>query len=125
LPEKKKNQKKPPVFRFTLRVAKPGDDAASRAAMRRYQACSGAHNLAIAARLASLGALPDSTMLAASPGLCGRSTRKIARLRFGFDGLRQAVRYIPSVPPILGAGQRENQHQRLQNCCQTPFERAT
>jgi len=30
--------------------------------------CSGAHNLAIAARLASLGALPAVTMLAASTG---------------------------------------------------------
>jgi len=51
-----------------LRVAQPADDAAPRAAMRRCQPRSGAHNLAIAARLASLAALPDSTMLAASTG---------------------------------------------------------
>jgi len=69
------------VSRLILRVAKPGDDAAPRAAMRRCQVCSGAHNLKIAARLASLGALPDSTRLAASPGLCGRSTRKLTRRR--------------------------------------------
>jgi hypothetical protein len=64
--EKKSNQKKPPVSRLALRVAKPDNDAAPCAAMRRCQACSGAHNLAIAARLASIGALPASMMLAAS-----------------------------------------------------------
>jgi hypothetical protein len=62
-------QKNTPVSRLTLRVAKPGDDAAPHAAMRRCLAASGAHNLEIAARLASPGALPDITMLAASPGL--------------------------------------------------------
>ena len=46
-----------------LRVAQPGDEAAPRAAMRRSQARSSAHNLAIAARLALPGALPDNTML--------------------------------------------------------------
>jgi hypothetical protein len=56
------------VSRYTLRVAQPIDEAAPHAAMRRCQACSGAHNLAIAARLAPLGALPDSMMLAASIG---------------------------------------------------------
>jgi len=61
------------VLRTFLRVAKPADEAAPRVAMPRCQACSGAHNLAIAARLASPGALPDNTMLAASPGLCGRA----------------------------------------------------
>jgi hypothetical protein len=49
----KTNQKKPPVSRYTLRVVQPDDEAAPHAAMRRCQACSGAHNLAIAARLAS------------------------------------------------------------------------
>jgi len=44
--------------------------------MLRFQACSGAHNLAIAARIASLDALPDSMILAASPGL---ATRRIKR----------------------------------------------
>jgi hypothetical protein len=93
---KKTNQKKTPLSRPTLRVAKPGDDAVPRAAMQRCpalrefssafacfgesQACPGALNLAIAARLATLGALPDSTMLAASTGLCGRSTRELVRL---------------------------------------------
>jgi len=51
-----------------LSVVQPADDAAPHAAMRRCQACSGAHNLAIAARLASLAALPANTMLAASTG---------------------------------------------------------
>jgi hypothetical protein len=62
----------------------PDDEAAHRAAMRRCpalrefsslymyfgesQSRSGAHNLTIAARLASLAALPDSMMLAASTG---------------------------------------------------------
>ncbi|MBC2734012.1 MAG: hypothetical protein HF981_06610 [Desulfobacteraceae bacterium] len=61
---KKSNQKKPPVSRHVLRVAQPVDEAAPNAAMRRYQSRSGAHNLAIAARLASIGALPASMMLA-------------------------------------------------------------
>jgi hypothetical protein len=52
----------------TLRVVQPADDAAPRAAMRRCQARSGAHNLAIAARLVSPDALPAGTMLAASAG---------------------------------------------------------
>ena len=64
----KTNQKKTPVSRLTLHVAKPGDEAAPYAAMLCCKACSGAHNLAIAARLASIGALPDSMMLAASTG---------------------------------------------------------
>jgi hypothetical protein len=71
--DKKTKQKKTPVSRLILRVAKPDDDAAHRAVMRRCQACSGAHNLMIAARLALPGALPDSTMLAASPGLLARA----------------------------------------------------
>jgi hypothetical protein len=82
--EKKTKQKKTPVSRYTLRVVQPDDEAALHAAMRRCpalrefsslyryfgesQSCSGAHNLAIAARLASMGALPDSMMLAASTG---------------------------------------------------------
>jgi hypothetical protein len=66
--ERKGSQKKTPVSRLILRVVQPVDEAAPRTAMRRCQARSGAHNLAIAARLASPGALPDSTMLAASTG---------------------------------------------------------
>jgi hypothetical protein len=56
------------VSRYTLRVVQPDDEAAHHAAMRRCQSRSGAHNLAIAARLASIVALPDSMMLAASTG---------------------------------------------------------
>ena len=37
---------------------------------------------------------------------CGRSTRKLARLRLGYGGLRQSARFFPSAPPMLGAGQR-------------------
>jgi len=66
--EKKTKQKKTPLPRYTLRIVQPDDDAAPYAAMRRSQARSGAHNLAIAARLASIGAFPDSMMLAASTG---------------------------------------------------------
>jgi hypothetical protein len=51
---------------LTLRVVQPADDAAPRAAVRRCQANSGAHNLKIAARLALPDALPGSTMLAPS-----------------------------------------------------------
>jgi len=56
------------VSRLTLRVVQPADEAAPHAAMRRYHVCWGAHNLAIAARLASRDALPGSMMLAASTG---------------------------------------------------------
>jgi len=38
-----------------------------------------------------------------------RSTRKLTRLRWGYGGLRQSARSFPSAPPMLGAGQRENQ----------------
>jgi hypothetical protein len=48
-----------------LRVVLPADEAAPRTAMQRCQVCSGAHNPAIAARLASPDALPAVTMLAA------------------------------------------------------------
>ncbi|MDJ0665850.1 MAG: hypothetical protein QNJ61_01190 [Desulfobacterales bacterium] len=51
-----------------LRVAHPVVEAAPNAAMRRCPARSGAHNRSIAARLASLAALPDSMMLASSTG---------------------------------------------------------
>jgi hypothetical protein len=69
---------------LTLRVVQPIDEAAPRAVMRRWPpsrhsssdflccgespTCSSAHNLAIAARLASSGALPDDTILASSTG---------------------------------------------------------
>ena len=49
--------------------------------MRRYQSRSGAHNLAIAARLAARDALPGTTMLAAPTGCVGRRPWKLARLR--------------------------------------------
>jgi len=81
-PERKPNQKKTPVSRYTLRVVQPADEAAPHAAIRRCpalrefsslctcfgesQSRSGAHNLAIAARLASVGALSDNMMIAAS-----------------------------------------------------------
>jgi len=48
--------------------------------MLRCQACSGAHNLAIAARLPAIDALPDSMILAASPGL---ATRRAVRSTAG------------------------------------------
>jgi len=79
---RKQKQKKTPVSSLTMRVVQSADDVASRAAMRRcpalrefsslyayfgeFQSRSGAHNLAIAARLASPDALPGSTILAAS-----------------------------------------------------------
>ena len=65
---KKTNQKKTPVSRLFLRVAKPVEEATSHAAMQCCSARSGAHNLAIAARLTSHCALPDSMMLASSSG---------------------------------------------------------
>jgi acetylornithine/succinyldiaminopimelate/putrescine aminotransferase len=77
----KTNQKKTPVPRLTLRVAKPGDEAAPYAAMLCCKACSGTHNLAIAALLASHYALPGSIILAASSGFSGRSMRKLASLK--------------------------------------------
>ena len=61
------------------RRSEPCDEAAPHTAMPCCKACSGAHNLAIAARLASLGALPDSMMLAASYGSAGRSRRNSLR----------------------------------------------
>jgi len=64
---------------------KSPDEAASHTAMHRCQACSGAHNLAIAARLAALDALPDSMILAASTDL---TTRRIKRDRGGFFWFR-------------------------------------
>jgi hypothetical protein len=60
--EPKENARVPRI----LRGVQPINEASPRAAMRRCQVCSGAHNLAIAARLASPGALPDNTILAAS-----------------------------------------------------------
>jgi len=87
-----------------LHVVQPADEVASHAAIRCCQPCSGAHNLAIAPRLASVGALSDSMMLAASTGWCGRSARKLALL---FAGLKQSARFFPSALPMLGAGQRE------------------
>jgi hypothetical protein len=77
----KKNQKKTPVSSLTLRVAKPGDEAALYAAMLCCKACSGTHNLAIAAHLASRCALPGSIILASSTGLCSWRMRNLALLR--------------------------------------------
>ena len=89
---KKTNQKKTPLSRVTLRVAQPVDEAAPHAAMRCYPSCSGAHNLAIVARLTSISALPASMMLAASTCLSGRSTRKLTRLAAGSDSPRAISR---------------------------------
>jgi hypothetical protein len=50
--ERKGSQKKPPASRFILRVVQPDEKAAPFAALRRCQACPGAHNLTIAARFA-------------------------------------------------------------------------
>ena len=63
---------------------KPPDEAASHAAMLRCQACSGAHNLAIAARLASLDALPDSMTLAASTDWAARRIKRDTGVFFWF-----------------------------------------
>ena len=95
------------MSRITLRVVQPVDEAAPHTAMRCSRVCSGAHNLSIAARLASRAALPGSTMLAASTGCSGRSARKLA-------SLRQPARFIPSALSMLGAGQREKR-QRIKN----------
>jgi len=102
--EKKTKQKKTPVPRLTLRITQPVDETAHRSAMRRCQICSGAHNQAIAARLPSFGALPNRTMIAASTGCRVRSARKLAPPS---AELRQPARFIPSAPPMRGAGQRE------------------
>ena len=77
----KTNQKKTLVPRLTLRVSKPGDEAAPYAAMRCCKACSSTHNLMIAALLASHYALPGSIILAASSGFSGRSMRKLASFK--------------------------------------------
>ena len=100
----------------TLRVAKPDNGAAHHAAMRRCPALrdsssailccgesqvrSGAHNLTIAPRLAPLGALPDSMMLASLTGICGRRPRKLA-------SLKQVRALIPPDASMLGAEQRD------------------
>jgi hypothetical protein len=46
----------------------------------------------------------------------GRSARKLA-------SLKQSAHFIPSPPPMLGAGQRKNQ--KLKSRIQAPFEGAT
>jgi len=76
------------------------------AAMRRGQACSGAHNLAMAARLVSSGALPHSTRRAASPGCDGRPT-----------GVRTPC---ADRLPMLGTGQRALKTKRGQTVCTPP-----
>jgi hypothetical protein len=76
------------MSRYTLRVVQPVDEAVPHAAMRRCQFRSDAHNLTIAPRFALIGALPDSMMLAASTGWCGRSARKLTRLAAGADSPR-------------------------------------
>ena len=85
--------------RSTLRVAKPVIAAAPHVAMPRCQVRSGAHTLAIAARLATPGALPDNMMLASMPGLHERRMRKLA-------SLKQVREPGPFDTPMLGAGQR-------------------
>jgi len=57
------------VPRSILRVVQPADEASPHAAMRRCQSRSGAHPaVSGTARLASIGVLPGSMMLAASTG---------------------------------------------------------
>jgi hypothetical protein len=67
-PVKEKEPKENACVPRILRVAQPDVAAASNAAMRRCSVRSGAHNLTIAARLASLGALPNSMILASAAG---------------------------------------------------------
>jgi len=51
----------------------------------------------------------------------GRSTRKLTRLRFSYGGFRQSARFFPSAPPMLGAGQWENQkRQTITPSCRIP-----
>jgi hypothetical protein len=66
--------------------------------MQRCQACSGAHNLAIAARLAALDALPDSMILAASTDL---TTRRIKRDRGGFFWFRFLDEFVKNPTSAL------------------------
>ena len=98
--EKKSNQKKTPVSRLTLRVAKPANDAAPHAAMRRCPTRSGAHNLAIAARLASLGRLAWQHDACFIDWFFMWSASELA-------SLKQADALFPSTTPMLGAGQRD------------------
>jgi hypothetical protein len=73
----KSNQKKTPMSRSTLRVAQAADDAAPHAAMRRCQACSGTHDLAIAARLAQTSRHAFSARIAdARRGTKGMNPKK-------------------------------------------------
>jgi hypothetical protein len=44
----------------------------------------------------------------------GRSARKLA-------SLKQSARFNPSVPPMLSAGQKEIENQKLKNQIQDPF----
>ena len=86
--------------RFSLRVGKPDEEASPHATIRRSNACSGAHNRVIAARLASHCALPDSMILASSSGLFERGSRKLV-------ALKQVREPDPLNKQMLGAGQRE------------------
>jgi hypothetical protein len=63
------------------------------------QACSGAHNLTIAARLASLDALPDNMILAASPGLATRRVKRDRGVFFWFGFLDRIVKNPEAVTP--------------------------
>ena len=94
------------ALRVTLHVAQPADEAAPHAAIRRFQPHSGAHNLAIAPRLASVGALSDNMMLAASTGCHGRSTRKLAPLS---AGLKQVCALFPVRPVDARRGTKGQQ----------------
>ncbi|MDJ0809591.1 MAG: hypothetical protein QNJ01_05780 [Desulfobacterales bacterium] len=103
---------------LTLRVSQPFFEAAPHAAMRRCPLRSGAHNQSIAARLASMDALPDSMMLASTSGCCERVSRERA-------ALKQAREPNPLDTSMLGAGQREVRKPKDTNRFQAPFERAT
>ena len=76
-----------------------GRYAAPHAAMRRCNARSGAHNHAIAARLTSRCALPDTMLLCVSSGFAVGAYRNSLRSN-------RPTRFFPPGLPMLGAGQR-------------------
>ncbi len=99
---------------LTLRVAQPLPEAAPHAAMRRCPVRSGAHNRSIAARLALLGAWPDSMMLASLSGLIERVSRERA-------SLKQARAPNPFDTSMLGAGQKEAKKPKDQKPFSSPL----
>ncbi len=90
------------MLRLSLRVGKPNDEAAPNAVMRRCNACSGAHNLTIAARLTSRCALPDSMMLASSSGFTMGARRNSLRSNRPTRFFRPYLRCSARSKGILG-----------------------